>query len=546
VRRYGPFVAIVVVIALVVVVFGGKGGNGSKRRPTSTTPPGGPVVLSSENKSTVDWGPRCDTGTGRVAVPTLYAPPCVAPFKGDNGGATAPGVTGDTITIAVYESQPDILTQTIFQQSGADESVRAEEQTQQAYADFFQSHYELYGRKVKIVFVKASGDDGNDDAAKADALKVAKEIHAFASWGGPTMTSAYADELAANGVLCVGDCLLAQPENFVVKRAPHIWPTEPAPEQGSVHWAEFIGKELAHGKAEHAGDPALTSKPRRFGLVRYDDDTGTFAATARRFVRELRGYGVTLDADVAYPLDITKSQEIARTVISKLKTANVTSVILAADPLSPSFFTTEATKQSYFPEWIVLGTVFTDTTLFGRTYDQKQWAHAFGVSLLPARAVGPQDDLYNILEWQTGKPPPAKTWKVLVQAPLIFFTGVHLAGPHLTAQAFRDGLFRYPSAESTTPTRLHVSWGQHGIWPGLDYFGGDDATLIWWDPKASGPDEVGNQGTGMYQYSHQGRRYLPGQWPKGRADVYDPATSVTVFQELPPGDRPPQYPSPAR
>jgi hypothetical protein len=60
----------------------------------------------------VDWGPRCDTTTGKVAVPSGYAPPCVAPWKGgDNGGSTAPGVTKDTITVALYQAQPDVLQQ---------------------------------------------------------------------------------------------------------------------------------------------------------------------------------------------------------------------------------------------------------------------------------------------------------------------------------------------------------------------------------------------------------------------------------------------------
>jgi len=543
-RRYAPFIVVIVVIAVVAAFLATRGSSSSKSKnkvTTSGTANGEPELFSKSSKT--NWGPNCDTHTGRVAVPLLYAPPCVAPFHGDNGGATSPGVTNDTITIAVYEQQPDLLQQTFFEQSGADETVKAEEATQQAYADFFQSHYEMYGRKVKLVFVKGSGADDDDAAAKADAIKVATQIHAFASWGGPQMTAAYADELAARGVLCVGDCTLAQPQSFVDQRAPNIWPTEPSFEQAAVHWAEFIGKQLAGRNAAHAGDPALTSQTRRFGLIRYNDDAGTFAASANHFKDLLRKYHVTIASDAAYSFDLSKAQETSRTVISQLKAAGVTSVILAADPVTPSFFTAEATRQKYFPEWIVLGTVYTDTTLFGRTYDPKQWAHAFGVSVLPARSDESVNDLAQILTWQTGKPPQAKTWEELVQAPLIFFTGVHLAGPHLTPQTFRDGLFRYPSGP-TRVTHLHLSWGKHGIWPQPDYFGGDDATLIWWDPTAKGPDEVGNDGTGMYAYANNGRRYLPGQWPTGEPDVFNPASSVTLFHQLPPNDAPPSYPSP--
>ena len=191
----------------------------------------------------------------------------------------------------------------------------------------------------------------------------------------------------------------------------------------------------------------------------------------------------------------------------------------------------------------MLGYAYTDTAVFGRTYDQRQWAHAFGVSLLPARTTDAANEFANVLRWQFGTSPEAKTYEVLVQSPLIFFTGVHLAGPHLTAQTFRAGLFSYPSSPTTSPTVLHTSWGRHGIWPSTDYTWGDDLTVIWWDPNATGPDEVGNEGRGMYRYALDGRRYLPGHWP-AQVGLFDDASSVTIFNTLPPGSRPPNYPSP--
>ncbi len=494
----------------------------------------------------VDWGPTCDTTTGKVAVPSGYAPPCVAPWHGgDNGGATAPGVTKDTITVALYQAQPDLLQQAFFENSGSDESLSKERDTTQQYVDYFSAHYQLYGRTVKLVTVKASGAPDDDVAAKADAIKVATEVHAFASFGGPGQTTAYAEELAARGVLCVGDCVIAEPQSFLDRHAPYIWPTTASPEQASEHWAAFVGKQLARRKATHAGDASLQSKRRVFGVVHYDDDAGTFAKSVAHFEQRLATYNVRAAVTVPYALDITTAQQDARTVIAKLKSAHVTSVILAGDPVFPTFLTKEATAQDYFPEWVVLGYAFTDTAVFGRQYDQKQWAHAFGVSLLPARTTDEIDELGNLITWQTGHPPPAKTFRELVQAPLVFFTGVHLAGPHLTAKTFAAGLFRFPPAATTTPTRLHFSWGRHGIWKGVDLTGGDDATVIWWDPTASGADEVGRTGKGLYRYADGGKRYLPGQWPSTPIRLFDPATSSAVLTRLPGGSQPPSYPSPA-
>jgi hypothetical protein len=537
-------VGIVLAVVLIWLLFGRSEDNSSSN-PTPSGSTSGPVVFSADNKDSVKWGPKCDTSRGTVAVPLTYAPPCVKPFTGNNGGATAQGVTGDTITIALYQAQPDILQQTFFQQTGSDESLQAELETVKQYVAFFEAHYETYGRHVKIVPVKASGAPDDEEAARSDAIKVATEIKAFASWGGPNQTSVYADELAARGVLCVGDCLLAATDGYVKESKNHIWLTFPSIEQLGEHWSQFLTRELVGRKAKFAGDPALASRERIFGVVRFDESFAGLDQAGASFVKELRRKGVPLGAEIPYQLDLAKAQENARNMIAKLKAAKVTTVIYAGDPVTPSSLTKEATAQNYFPEWVVLGAAYTDTSLFGRSYDQKQWKHAFGVSTLPTPVKPEADQLYSILVWQGGKGPQAKTFKVLVQAPLIFYTAMHLAGPTLTAETLRDGLFRFPSGQ-THPTDLHISWGHHDIWPATDYFASDDATQIWWNPDAQGVDEVGNDGKGMWEYSRDGKRYLPGQWPSGEPDVFNPDTSVIQFPTLPPADQPPSYPSPAK
>ena len=41
-----------------------------------------------------------------MKIPYTYAAPCVKPFTGDNGGATAQGVTADSIKVVVYIGDP--------------------------------------------------------------------------------------------------------------------------------------------------------------------------------------------------------------------------------------------------------------------------------------------------------------------------------------------------------------------------------------------------------------------------------------------------------
>ncbi len=548
-RRYLPFIAGLVAIAIVVVAVNLTGDDTTSEPSTPTRGPAagsrrGPVTLDDANRGSMKWGPNCDTARGTVAVPLTFAPPCVEPFTGTNGGATSPGLTAETIRVALYQAQPDILQNVALQRSGSDESLANEATTVAQYIDFFEAHYETYGRKVELIVVKASGAPDDDAAGRADAIKVASEIKAFASFGGPGQTESYAQELAARHVLCLGDCMLASSQSFVDQRAPYVWLTLPAVDQSAVHWSNFIARQLNGRPAKFAGDAAMVARRRVFGLVRFDESFAGFQKAGKEFVKLLQHDGVNLAAEVPYELDLAKTQENARNTIAKLKAANVTTVMFAGDPLTPSSLTTEATAQNYFPEWVILGAAYSDTSLFGRTYDPKQWKHAFGVSSLYVPTPQPLDQYSEIIRWQSGNPPAAKTYKLLVQAPLIFYTALHLAGPNLTPETFRDALFRFPSA-ATQPSQIHLSWGDHGIWPTTDYFGADDATVIWWNPEASGIDEVGNQGIGMWEFAEAGKRYLPTEWPNTPPKLFDAETSVTAFATFPKGQGPPSYPSPA-
>ena len=120
-----------------------------------------------------------------------------------------------------------------------------------------------------------------------------------------------------------------------------------------------------------------------------------------------------------------------------------------------------------------------------------------------------------------------------------------MAGPKLTPQAFRDGVYRYPPSGGD-PINPQLSFGKHGFWPFVDNYGSDDAGMLWWDPSAVGEDEVHQVGNGLYRYAAGAKRYTLGKFPaKGQGGLFDTASSVTIFQQLPPEDAQPTYPPPA-
>jgi Periplasmic binding protein len=497
-------------------------------------------------KSNVDFGPNCDTTTGRVKIPIVYSPPCVQPFTGKNGGATAQGVTGNEIKVVIWVGDPSkdpVLAGQIIA-AGASLDTNTIKATWQGYIDIYNKMLELYGRKISVEFFDGTGSGADTAAAKSDAIAIAAK-KPFAVLGGPAQsTTVFSDELAHRGVVCVGTCALAVPQRITTNNAGFIFTDGPSPEQSAMLTAEFIGKQAGPGKAQFAGDDATKNKQRVYGVAHYDTPDGQYHAQFNTLKDGLKKYKITPKADQSFFLDPAKSQENARTIITKMKTAGVTTVIYTGDPLTPAALTKEASAQDYHPEWIVGPTVLADTTFFGRTFDQEQWAHAFGIALVAGRVPQSENPNYTLYTWFHGSPPPNNTYNVIVPTVSVLARGLTMAGQKLTPKTFQDGLFRYPPSGGD-PINPKQSWGKHGLWPFVDYWGSDDAGILWWDPNASGEDEVGKVGQGIYQYGNGAKRYTLGHFPAaGQGGLFDTSTAVTVFPQLPPESSTPSYPSP--
>ena len=490
----------------------------------------------------VDWGERCDTELGTIAVPDFFAAECYVPFDGDNGGETAQGVTADEITIAVYLGQPnDPILAYITDAIKVEDTNEQQADSMQNMVDYFETYYETYGRKVKLVFVEGTGIASDETAARADAVRVAEEIKPFMVWGGPALTSAFADELAANDISCIS-CTPGQPPEWYVDRDPLIWGIVTGAEQAQVHLLEMIQKMLIGKNAEHAGDEYV-DQPRKFGLL-YIESSATSKALADNFAAGMEANGAPFAERVAYQLDPGTIQQSASQAIAKFKAAGVTTIVFNGDPVAPRDFTKEATAQGYFPEWFIGSSALVDTNAFARTYDQEQWSHAFGYTYLAAKVDAAASGYYYLHTWFTGEEPQAKdTINTFAPYPAVFFAALQGVGPNLTHETWKQALFDGNQTRKAL-TQPSLGWGDKGIWPEADYVGIDDATMFWWDPAATGPDEIRREGNGMYQFVDGGARYLPGEWPT-EDKFFDPEGAVTIYLERPADETPPDYPSPA-
>lgn len=548
-KRLGPVVVLVAAVIAAGTIATVNSHNAAATSTATTTPADHPTDTSGlpvtyqlakreGHLADFDFGPECDHATGRIMMPSVYAAPCVPVWSGKNGGVTAPGVTGSTIKVVYYQAPPGDLASAV---TGATDPPAISFKTAENFVAMFNHIMETYGRKVVLVNFNATGTSDDAIAARADAITVSQQIGAFASLGGPGQTTAYQDELASQHVLCIG-CGLSVPHATFVADAPYLWSDFPAPDTLLDEVLGFVVGQLLGKDAVYAGTPAMRSEKRVFGIVHYDTSPPSFQALGNELTAKFAKYGFKAVVDETYLLDLSTLPQEAATIVAKLKSAGVTSVIFAGDPIMPIYLTKAAAAIDYYPEWIESGTVYVDTSTLARYYDQAEWAHAFGISSLGVETPIQLSDAWRLYRWYYGTTPPAKkTAGVVLPALETLFDGIELAGPHLTPLNFEAGLFRYPPAGGGPTTPL-VAYGYDAAPPLPSYAFPDDFSIVWYNAAAKGPDEEGVDGTGLYERVLEGKRFPAESIVRGRIGLFQPKGSVAIDNTLPPQDRPPDFP----
>ena len=202
-----------------------------------------------------------------------------------------------------------------------------------------------------------------------------------------------------------------------------------------------------------------------------------------------------------------------------------------------------APRIGYFPEWVITGTVLTDTSTLGRYYDQTR--------VVP-----------RLRHHQPGRADPDRRRRRLPPLPLVVRPEHDTPG-----QPHRRGHPARPSSSSSTACswpgrtstrarspracsgprppagdrpRRSTAYGYRGAPPLPSYSSPADYTFIWYDATAKGPDEEGTEGSGLMQHVAGGHRYRAGVVPYGPVSMFSPTGAVTSYASPP--DRAPSYP----
>jgi hypothetical protein len=524
-RAKGRVACVVTVLALgfalVAPVGGSPAGAASIPRPEGAGPP---VPASGMGTQAALDNPRCRHDDPKYGPYGHFdsteiggGPPCVKEWKAgaDNGGATHQGVTKDTIRVVT------VVPNSEQQKSDPVAPKRIADNSAGGYQDSFYDYmlpqmrfYETWGRNIEMRFYVSSG---NDEAAQNADLVAIKALKPFAViMNAQPPTGDVLESGLANAKIPVMG--FAATTGRMIEQAPYRWNSGDT-QAAAVNAAEVIGKQLVGKKAQYGGDD-VKDQTRKFGIVYYGQ-----TIDYKGFTNALAKYGgkITTAIDFTTSADATEQANAAATAVTKMKSQGVTTVITAIGVATQLM--QAADKQNWTPEWFHSGFGYSDLAILARAYPETQSKHYFGLSPIPAivepEVVTPPAVPYvtetNPLTWYWGAGVGTTSARVITPIGWLL-RGIQAAGPDLTPQTFKQGLFSLPAQGGALNDRTDVALTGYGREPKLPYdvygVSGVDFAPFWYDPNTTGPSNgVPVVGKGVSWYPDNAKRYVATTWP---------------------------------
>ncbi|HZT66215.1 MAG TPA: hypothetical protein VFA11_10545 [Acidimicrobiales bacterium] len=491
-------------------VAGGPGVTGGGGIPAAPPPP--PGIGSSAGITNGNYAAGSTTGVAKTGVRcaagarqfgwSQYGPNCVAAFSGNNGGSTAPGVTGSTITLSyrLANSQQQSAINALAGKANINQDDYVADL--QSYINYFNSQFELYGRHVVLKTYQGQGDYLEEDqgqglgATQADAVTV----HDMPAFGDVTFTleasQPYEEDLAAEHVIGFSSVALSQ--NWFQQHAPYEYSVQgPSGTVGVQEAAAVVCRRMAGLPAIYAGDPLYQHSTRKFGIIY--PQTPEYQAEVNLYQQLIGQCGVKANPVIGYTINVSEYEQEAVSAMAQMKAAGVTTILCACDPIVPIFLTNAADQQNYVPEW--------DSSFFGdpvgRDYDSKEWAHDIsGGFQWPALNTTEAYKTYELgnpghqpAEWPPSSPP---YFYVPYYTLLHVFDGLQAAGPDLTPLTFERGMFSLPASNPGDFIGGKWRFGNQVYDPLISY------SMAWWSPTAT---SAFDNTAGAYQWCNGGATY---------------------------------------
>ena len=451
------------------------------------------------------------------------SPPCIPYWKGNNGGATSPGVTGT----AIYVSIP---------------TPEGKTNNYEALRKFFNKRFQFYGRQLVFEYCSSSGggsgsaDQNNQDADAAMAADGCGGGHKpFASQFYRQNNGRYymQDMGCRYKVVTVGS-YSPYDSTYMDHCAPYLYQYPMVVDEefatiGDWTCSRLVGRKATHAQGNDAETPPkpLKDQTRKFGIMLApftpDDPVATMKAL-KPITSRLHACGVDIPSKdiIINPVTGLFDPSSAQNAMLQMKADNVTTILCECNFFSFGSLQRAADSSNYYPEWATstFGLNDVNSSFILGQGPADQMADTFGLTFQP-QMVHPLLNPYNVA-LQEGDPSVGPDTTTLVEAELEIYrgllllaSGIQMAGPKLTPETFRDGLRRTHFPNPITETHA----GFVGFRPD-GYSMTDDAAEWWYSTTADGPFSDSSSHPGTVCYVDKGNRRVIGQFPKNAPDPF--------------------------
>jgi len=474
-----------------------------------------------------------------------FAPPCVAgtiggAYAGDNGGTTYQGVSDKEIKIVDYVSNYGAEVNAILQAEGLLVSYDQAKTFDTAMANFINTHYVLYGRKVNVITYSGQCQSVPPDygCLIPEMDRVIDTYHPYMFFWQTTLCSACYQEIARRKVVAIGGVGfsdefangLVDPAN----RAQLFYSSGESASRIARGFAQFYCSQLSsttnpNRKVRYAETQNqlqnLNGQPRRLGIFSTNDpdNENTVKNILVPEIHRLCGNGEVLNHFYFYAQDInTAAQQVAAGIAAMDTPQNPANILLClCDPVAPAFLFSGEQNNNYFPENVIASDQGMDVDPVGQSYEQNsdgsaslgcptpargcEYDVAFGLSVEgPQR---PQEDDEGMRVFKAGGgtnlPISAISASALSRAYVMMGNLIEAAGPALTPLNMAQQAPRMGSAGGGSTGQPLLSLGP-GDWNWIQ-----DARVVYFDKHKVSPY---NKKPGSY-VQIEGDRYNLGQYP---------------------------------
>jgi len=455
------------------------------------------------------------------------SPPCVPYFDGDNGGATAKGVTRDEIKVIVYNDwgvRGDLNTAYDPDQEpsggsligGAGLNNSNIVRTFKAHLRYFTERFQTYGRFVRFIGYPSQGGGSSCAQRGGDASSAALDYEPFAaidfSFGN---TSCFTDQIAAEHHVMTFGINWDLPGYVYENNKPYIFGFFPDQDIEASWTASLICRTLGGEKrARFAGSEDLRGRTRTFGLVsrkrQYEFPEDRVGSDIAERVKDQCGR--TFDKAIVYSESGTgNSGPSAGEIVAQFNAENITTVVCVCPNDRLRQMQNSAEGEDYFPEWIYDhgNRMIQSSTIRGTHLDGMK---GFGIThfwRLPEMREQYHYRAYKSEEPNT-EPNLGQNANIYYQL-LNLFTGLQAAGPGLTAESVRKGMFTFRYGNQADGFMPTGGYGPYHPRAQGDFSFIDSAALFWWDPNGQEPGR--GSGSGCIKLVKDGFRYYAEEFP---------------------------------